>query len=107
MQDSKIRTREVESMLRTFAALDDPDDIYALLMDLCTIREITEMSQRLEVAHLLAQKTPYTEIQRRTGVSTTTISRVSKCLNYGAGGYARAVELGVPGQAATNPQEGE
>ena len=93
MDQDKIRTAEVEAMLRTFAALDDPDDIFALLMDMCTIREIAEMSQRLEVAHLLAEKVPYTEIQKRTGVSTTTISRVSKCLKYGAGGYARAVAL--------------
>ncbi len=93
MDQDKIRTAEVNAMLETFASLDDPDDIYALLMDLCTIREISEMSQRLQVAHLLAQKVPYTEIQKQTGVSTTTISRVSKCLNYGAGGYARAVAL--------------
>lgn len=93
MQQDKIRTSEVESMLKTFALLDDPDDIYALLMDLCTIREITEMSQRLEVARLLAQKVSYADIQRTTGVSTTTISRVSKCLNYGSGGYQRAIAL--------------
>lgn len=102
MDQDKIRTPEVEAMLRTFAAFDDPDDIFALLMDMCTIREIAEMSQRLEVAHLLAEKVPYTEIQKRTGVSTTTISRVSKCLNYGAGGYARAVAL-----AANASGEGE
>ncbi len=100
MDQDKIRTAEVDAMLRTFAALDDPDDIFALLMDMCTIREISEMSQRLQVAHLLAKKVPYTEIQKQTGVSTTTISRVSKCLNYGAGGYARAVELSID-------QEGE
>lgn len=93
MDQDKIRTAEVNAMLETFASLDDPDDIYALLMDLCTIREISEMSQRLQVACLLAQKVPYTEIQKQMGVSTTTISRVSKCLNYGAGGYARAVAL--------------
>lgn len=93
MQQDKIRTPEVESMLKTFAMLDDPDDIYALLMDLCTIREITEMSQRLEVARLLAKKVSYADIQKTTGVSTTTISRVSKCLNYGSGGYVRAVAL--------------
>lgn len=109
MQQDKIRTPEVEAMLATFAALDNPDEIFALLMDLCTIREITEMSQRLEVACLLAEKVPYTEIQRRTGVSTTTISRVSKCLNYGAGGYARAVELGLAGTSGcgTPTKEGE
>lgn len=102
MDQDKIRTPEVEAMLRVFAALDEPDDIYALLMDMCTIREISEMSQRLQVAQLLAKKVPYTEIQKLTGVSTTTISRVSKCLNYGAGGYSRAVEL-----AAVYSGEGE
>lgn len=102
MDQDKIRTEEVEAMLRTFAALDNPDDIFSLLMDLCTIREISEMSQRLEVARLLSEKVPYTEIQKRTGVSTTTISRVSKCLNYGSGGYAHAVAL-----KANNFGEGE
>ncbi len=92
MNQDKIRTPEVESLLAAFAALDDPEDIYALLTDMCTVREIADMSQRLEVARLLAQKVSYTEVQKATGVSSTTISRVSKCLNYGAGGYARAVE---------------
>lgn len=93
MTSSNIRTPEVEALLGVLAATIDPDDIFNLLQDLCTIREITEMSQRLEVARLLAAKVSYAEIQSRTGASSTTISRVSKCLNYGAGGYARAVEL--------------
>lgn len=93
MSQDKIRTPEVESLLATFAALDNPEDIYALLIDMCTIREITDMSQRLEVARLLSQKVSYAEVQKATGVSSTTISRVSKCLNYGAGGYTRAVEI--------------
>lgn len=93
MTASDIKTPEVEALLRLLATTTDPDDIFNLLQDLCTIREITDMSQRLEVARLLAAKVSYTEIQNRTGASSTTISRVSKCLNYGAGGYARAVQL--------------
>ena len=93
MTQDKIRTEEVEQLLAELARLDNPDHIYELLMDLCTVREIGEMGARLKVAHLLAAKVPYTEIQKETGVSSTTISRVSKCLNYGAGGYARAVEF--------------
>ena len=95
MATDKIRTQEVEGLLEEFARLDNADHIYELLMDLCTVREITEMGARLQVAHLLAKKVPYTEIQKQTGVSSTTISRVSKCLNYGAGGYARAVKQDI------------
>lgn len=92
MAAADIRTPEVDALLQLLASTENPDDIFNLLLDLCTVREITDMSQRLEVARLLAAKVPYTEIQSRTGASSTTISRVSKCLNYGSGGYARAVE---------------
>ena len=88
----KIRTQLVENLLEALASMQDKDKIYALLQDLCTVREITEMSQRLEVARLLASKTSYVDIQEATGASATTISRVSKCLNYGSGGYAFALE---------------
>ena len=93
MSQDKIRTEGVEELLRVLARVDTPDGIYALLQDLCTVREITEMSQRLQVARLLAEGTSYTDIQEATGASATTISRVSKCLNYGSGGYEQAVAL--------------
>ena len=88
-----IRTELVDNLLRVFAHMRDEDKIYALLQDLCTVREITEMSQRLEVARLLSLKTSYIDIQEATGASATTISRVSKCLNYGSGGYLDALSL--------------
>lgn len=89
----KIRTELVDRLLEVFAQMDDPDEVYALLQDLCTVREISEMAQRLEVARLLGDKTSYVDIQRLTGASATTISRVSKCVNYGAGGYEAALAL--------------
>mgnify|MGYP000793229504 CR=1 FL=1 len=60
---------------------------------LAVAREITEMSQRLEVARLLAGGQSYVYVQDVTGASATTISRVSKCLNYGSGGYERALSI--------------
>ena len=60
--------------------------------DLCTIREITDMAQRLETAVLLDQKVSYQAIAKQVGISTATIGRVSKCLNYGAGGYRRILD---------------
>lgn len=87
MTEDRIRTRDVDELLRAFLALDDAEEAYALLQDLCTIREIQDMAQRLQVARMLASGEHYTEIQERTGASATTISRVSKSLNYGADGY--------------------
>lgn len=90
---AELRTREVEDLLSVLAGLTDPDDVFALLEDLFTIREIKDTSQRLEVARLLRQGESYASIEKTTGASATTIARVSKALNYGAGGYQLALEL--------------
>lgn len=90
---SDLRTAEVESLLYVLARMDDEDAIYALLEDMCTIREIKETSQRFAVARLLDEGKPYSAIEQMTGASATTIARVSKCLGYGAGGYEAALEV--------------
>lgn len=96
-----LRTPEVNELLTVLSELKDPDTIYALLQDLFTVREIRDTSQRLQVARMLAKKNPYTAIEAATGASATTIARVSKCLGYGAGGYAAALEvLEYAGKAA-------
>lgn len=89
----KLRTQLVDNLLSVLASLDTEDEVYDFLLDLCTVREITEMSQRLEVARLLADGQSYVYVQDVTGASATTISRVSKCLNYGSGGYERALSI--------------
>ena len=91
MPDDRVRTREVDDLIRALLSLEDADEAYALLTDLCTIREIQDMAQRLEVARRLAAGEHYTAIQETTGASATTISRVSKSLHYGADGYARVL----------------
>lgn len=73
--------------------MTDKDEMYELFVDLFTIREIRETSQRLSVARLLDQGKPYTAIAQTTGASATTIARVSKALNYGSGGYRRALDI--------------
>ncbi len=90
---SDIRTKEVDDLLRVLAALDDEEVVFALLEDLFTIREIRETSQRLSVARLLSEGKSYAVIEKETGASATTIARVSKCLSYGAGGYAAALDV--------------
>lgn len=83
----------MEDLLRVFAELDDVDTIYHLMEDVFTIREIRETSQRLAVARLLSSGKSYLAIEEATGASATTIARVSKCLSYGAGGYAVALAV--------------
>jgi TrpR-related protein YerC/YecD len=88
-----LRTREVDDLLFALAKLDNPDDLFQLLEDLFTVREIKETSQRLEVARLLAEGNSYASIEAETGASATTIARVSKCLSYGSGGYEHALSV--------------
>ena len=85
---------DVEQLVRAFAMLGNPDDIRAFLADLCTQREIADFAQRLQVARLLDEGFPYVDVQERTGVSSTTVSRVSKALNGAWGGY-RTVLVGL------------
>ncbi|MBQ8963128.1 MAG: hypothetical protein IJ089_04950, partial [Clostridia bacterium] len=68
------------------------EDCYRLFEDLITNREIQDLSQRREVAQLLKSQATYTEIVEKTGVSTATIGRVNRALNYGAGGYQLVLE---------------
>lgn len=89
----KLRTPLVDKLLTVLASMDSTDEVYDFLLDLCTVREIAEMSQRLEVARLLAGGQSYLDVQDVTGASATTISRVSKCLNYGSGGYENALRI--------------
>ena len=60
--------------------------------DVCTIKEVEAISQRLEVARLLSNGKNYQEVTAQTGASTATISRVNKCLQYGKGGYGLVLE---------------
>ncbi len=79
-----------EDMKTLFAALlslENEDECRRVLEDMCTVKELGDMAQRLKIARLLRAKTSYAAIHEQTGISTATISRVSRCLDYGAGGY--------------------
>lgn len=74
-------------LYHTVLNLKSIDECERFFEDLCTIRELTDMAQRLEAAVLLDRKVSYQSIAKQVGISTATIGRVSRCLNYGAGGY--------------------
>ena len=72
--------------------LKNEADCRAFLEDICSIKELQDISQRLEVAFMLDEGKNYQEISKATGASTATISRVKKCLVYGSGGYRQALD---------------
>lgn len=82
---------DLDGLARAIAALDKPQDVRAFLEDLCTPAELEAMSDRWKVVPLLLQSVPYREIHDRTLVSVTTIGRVARTLEHGAGGYAAAM----------------
>jgi len=82
----------LRALSRALAALERPQDVQAFLRDLCTPAELEAMADRWRVVPLLRKGVPYREIHDLTGVSVTTIGRVARSLEHGAGGYAVAIE---------------
>lgn len=76
-----------DTLYRAIVSLQDEDECRKFLQDLCTVSELKAMEQRMEVAMLLDDGLIYSEILERTGASSATISRVNRCLHYGANGY--------------------
>ncbi len=89
---NKIQKPEVDRLFDTILKFSTADECRSFFEDICTIKEIQDMSQRLEVARMLNKNKSYAEISKETGASTATISRVNKCLVYGSDGYKRALE---------------
>ncbi len=76
-----------DQLFKAILSLDNIDECYQFFEDVATINEIKELSQRLEVARMLSEGFIYEDIVQKTGASSATVSRVKKCLNYGADGY--------------------
>ena len=89
---SKFRCEAIDKLFEAILTLETVEECYDFFEDACTIKEIQDMAQRLEVARLLHEGKNYKEIYAKTNISTATISRVSKCLNYGSGGYKKVIE---------------
>jgi TrpR-related protein YerC/YecD len=90
--DSKFKRADIDELFKAILSLKDEEDCYRFFEDLCTINEIHAFAQRLQVAKLLSEKKTYSEIEDITKASTATISRINKCLVYGAEGYQRILE---------------
>lgn len=88
----KSKQAEREALCRAILSLQTVDECAAFLDDLCTIRELQDLTQRYSVAVLLDAGKNYQDVSRETGASTATISRVNRCLNYGSRGYRTVLD---------------
>lgn len=94
-----MRNESFDRLFKAILALESVEECYRFFEDICTVKEVCEIAQRLDVARYLSAGKNYQEISGLTGASTATISRVSKCLNYGSGGYALVLNKEKDGAA--------
>lgn len=81
-----------EDLIKAILSINSQEECEQFLNDLCTIQELEKMSQRLEAAKLLIDGDTYEQVIEKTGISSTTLSRVSKCIRYGDGGYKNIID---------------
>ena len=84
---SSWHNKSTDELCEALLLLETKEECYAFLEDICTIKEALDISQRLSVAKMLTKGISYNKITKETGASAATISRVSKCCEYGMGGY--------------------
>ena len=85
--DERLHDSLTDALFEAVLLLRDKDECYRFFEDIATIAEIKALAQRLQVAKMIQRNETYTAIAEATGVSTATISRVKRCLNFGADGY--------------------
>ena len=83
----KLRDKSTDLLFDAILTLKDVEECYAFFEDICTVKEIKSIAQRLLVAQMLTEKCVYSDIVKKTGASTATISRVIRSLSYGNDGY--------------------
>ena len=87
-----VRTPSVDDLCDAILSLQTRDECYRFFEDVCTVNELTSLSQRFAVAKMLTEKKTYLEIAQVTGASTATISRVNRALTYGSDGYTMVLD---------------
>ena len=84
---SRLRSEELDDVFQAILSLRDVNECYQFFEDMCTINELQAMAQRWQVARQLDAGETYQDIAHQFNASSATISRVNRCLEYGAGGY--------------------
>ncbi|MBT4942299.1 MAG: DNA-binding transcriptional regulator [Candidatus Magasanikbacteria bacterium] len=86
------KTKKIKTLGSALARIHDEQDMLALLRDICTIEELKEIANRLFAAQLLEEGYTYRDVAKKTGMSTTTVTRIAHWLQHGEGGYGVALK---------------
>ncbi|MEG0109630.1 MAG: YerC/YecD family TrpR-related protein [Oscillospiraceae bacterium] len=91
MKDT-LKNRNNDTLFNAILSLQNLEECYAFFGDICTMKEISDMQQRIEVAQMLLDGNTYEQIIKKVEISTATISRINRCIQYGDGGYKKVLE---------------
>lgn len=89
---SSWKTPKLKKLVKALRMLHKEEDMLNFLRDLCTLEELQELSSRWEAAQMIAQGKSYREVAHKTGLSTTTVTRIAHWLYHGEGGYRAALK---------------
>lgn len=88
MPAKRIDEQTVNELFELILSLESVEDCKLLFEDLCTYKEVEQMAQRVKAARLLIEGKTYSKVIEETDISSATLSRVSRCVQYG-GGYSK------------------
>ena len=91
--DQNIKQNRMEQLYQLLARISDPEDIRLLMDDLCTCKEVENMAERVFAAKLLMDGNTYNQVMAQADISSATLSRVSRCVQYGSG-YSKLLKKG-------------
>ena len=83
--DQTAKSARIDNLFKLLAAINSEDDCRALFDDLCTVKEVENMAERLHAAKLLMEGNTYAQVMQQSDISSATLSRVSRCVQYGKG----------------------
>ena len=95
-EQNVLASAQVDALFEAILKLENKEDCRIFFQDLCTVKELADMAQRIEAAKMLLEGRTYEQIVRRVEISTATISRINRCIQYGSGGYARILGRCAP-----------
>lgn len=90
-ENKKIHNETTDALFDAILRLESPEECYRFFGDLCTMKELADMAQRLQTAKMLVEGKTYEQIVKSVEISTATISRINRCIQYGDGGYLEAI----------------
>ncbi len=91
-EKNRLKNSATDELFEAILSLDSIDECYNFFSDLCTMKELADMAQRLEAAKMLLAGKTYEQIVKSVEISTATISRINRCIQYGNGGYENVIK---------------